>query len=145
MTVASPTCSTSHPRRLPSSSHGQKRLTTKNAAHNISALSGFFKWANRHGYRRSSCPVVTKFHGERRPHYLPRPYTAEDLGLIWRLADERGNNRIRAVLAIGEQAGLRLGEIFRLREQDVDLEGRGVISQQKPTCRYLTHGVPRPL
>jgi integrase/recombinase XerC len=46
------------------------------------------------------------------------------MDFIWRLADERGNSRIRAVLAIGEEAGLRLGEICRLREKDVDLEGR---------------------
>jgi site-specific recombinase XerD len=96
----------------------------KNAAHNISVLKGFFQWANRHGYRTSSCPVVPKFHGKKRPQYLPRPYPAEEMALIWRLANERGNSRVRAVLAIGEEAGLRLGEICRLREQDIDLEGR---------------------
>lgn len=96
----------------------------KNASHNISVLSGFFKWANRHRYRNSVCPVVPKFHGKRRPHYLPRPYTAEEMVFIWRLAHERGSSRVRAVLAIGEEAGLRLGEICRLREEDVDLEGR---------------------
>jgi integrase/recombinase XerC len=96
----------------------------KNAAHEISVLSGFFKWANRHGYRSSSCPVVQKFHGKKRPHYLPRPYTAEEMIFIWRLAEERGSSRVRAVLAIGEEAGLRLGEICRLRKKDVDIEGR---------------------
>src|SRR6202044_1224569 len=86
----------------------------KNAAHNISVLSGFFKWANRHGYRSSASPVVPKFHGKKRPHYLPRPYTAEEMDFIWRLARERGSSRVRAMLAIGEEAGIRLGEICRL-------------------------------
>ncbi len=96
----------------------------KNASHNISVLTGFFKWANLYGYRNSVCPVVPKFHGKRRPHYMPRPYTADEMEFIWRLAQERGSSRVRAVLAIGEEAGLRLGEICRLRKEDVDLEGR---------------------
>jgi integrase/recombinase XerC len=96
----------------------------KNASHNISVLTGFFKWANLYGYRNSVCPVIPKFHGKRRPHYMPRPYSAEAMDFIWRLAEERGNVRVRAVLAIGEEAGLRLGEICRLREEDLDLEGR---------------------
>jgi integrase/recombinase XerC len=96
----------------------------KNAAHNISVLTGFFKWAVRHGYRKSTCPVIPEFHGEKRSQHLPRPYSAEEMALIWRLATERGNPRVRAALAIGEEAGLRLGEICRLRKEDVDLEGR---------------------
>ena len=96
----------------------------KNAAHNISVLSGFFKWANRHGHRSSSSPVVPKFHGKKRPHYLPRPYSPDEMTFIWKLAAERGSSRVRAVLAIGEEAGLRLGEICRLKRKDVDLKGR---------------------
>jgi integrase len=46
------------------------------------------------------------------------------MDFIWRLAQERGSSRVRAVVAIGEEAGLRLGEICRLREKDLDLEGR---------------------
>lgn len=99
----------------------------KNAAHNISVLTGFFKWAIRHGYRQSSCPVVPKFHGKKRPQYLPRPYTAEEMTFIWRLAADRGNSRLRAALAIGEEAGLRLGEICRLKIPDVDLTGRRLL------------------
>ncbi len=48
-----------------------------NAGHNTSVLTGFFKWANRHGYRRSACPVGPKFHAKKRPHYLPRPYSKD--------------------------------------------------------------------
>lgn len=97
----------------------------KSAAHDISSLSGFFHWANRNGYRKSTtCPVVPKFHSKKRPHYLPRPYTPEEMSFIWSLADERGNSRIRAVVAIGEESGLRLGEICQLRVQDVDIESR---------------------
>lgn len=99
-------------------------LDYKSASHNISVLSGFLKWANRHGYRSSNCPVIPKFHGKKRPLYLPRPYSVDEMNFIWKLATERGSSRVRAVLAIGEEAGLRLGEICRLTRQDVDLAGR---------------------
>jgi hypothetical protein len=106
----------------------------KNAAHNISMLTGFFKWASRHGYRGSSYPVVTKWHGQKRPYYLPRPYNAEEMAFIWSLATARGSKRVQAALAVGEEAGLRLGEICRLRKEDVDLEGRRLFVrlQNKP-------------
>jgi integrase len=111
----------------------------KNAAHNISVLSGFFKWANLHGYRSSSCPVFPRFHGKKRPQYLPRPYSAEEMAFIWKLAAERGNSRVRAVVAIGEEAGLRLGEICRLRQAHVDLEGRRLfVGLPNKTARYIT-------
>ena len=45
------------------------------------------------------------------------------MSFIWGLADERGNSRIRPVLAIGEESELSLGETCRIREQDVDLDG----------------------
>jgi integrase/recombinase XerC len=96
----------------------------KNAAHQISVLSAFFKWAIRHGHRRSACPVVPQFHGQKRAHHLPRPYSAEEMVSIWDYAYQRGSRRVRAVLAIGEEAGLRLGEICRLKVDDVDLAGR---------------------
>jgi len=96
----------------------------KNAAHNISGLTGFFKWAICYGYRRSTCPVVPRWHGKKRPYHLPRPYSTEEMAFIWSLAIRRGNSRLRAVLAIGEEAGLRIGEICRLRVKDVDLVGQ---------------------
>jgi site-specific recombinase XerD len=96
----------------------------KNAAHDISVITSFFKWLIAYGYRRSNCPVISRWHGTKRPHYLPRPYSPEEMTFIWSLADSRGNSRLRAVIAIGEEAGLRLGEICRLRLEDVDLAGR---------------------
>ena len=93
------------------------------AAHNISMLKGFLAWANRHGYRHSPCPIYPKFHGKKRPIHLPRPYSQEEVAFIWRLASGRGSKMVCAALAIGQESGLRLGEICNLRVQDVDLDG----------------------
>jgi integrase/recombinase XerC len=92
----------------------------KNAAHNISVLSVFFKWAKAHGHRRGGNPVITKMHGEPRKHRLPRPYSREQRDLIWEILRVRGSTRLRAAMAIGEEAGLRIGEICRLKLEDVD-------------------------
>jgi integrase/recombinase XerC len=99
-------------------------LEYANAAHDISILNGFFKWAVCHGHRRApSSPVETKFHGMKRPKYLPKPYKTEEMALIWRFAEERGSGQLRAALAIGQESGLRIGEICNLRVQDVNLQG----------------------
>jgi integrase/recombinase XerC len=52
---------------------------------------------------------------------MPRPLETEQLDLTWRLLGERGNARLRLAGAIALEAGLRLGEICRLRREDVDL------------------------
>jgi integrase/recombinase XerC len=93
----------------------------RNAAHDISCLSVFFSWTITEGHRKGGNPVITKMHGHRRKHRLPRPYTPEEMDYIWSLLLQRGNARLRAVTAIGEEAGLRIGEICRLKVTDVDL------------------------
>jgi integrase/recombinase XerC len=52
---------------------------------------------------------------------VPRPYSAEEMALAWTLLDGRGNARVRFAVAITQEAGLRLGEICRLRVQDIDV------------------------
>ncbi len=81
-----------------------------NAAHDISILKIFFHWAIRHGHRRSACPVYPKFHGKKRPEYLPRPCSKVELSVIWQFANERDSAKVRVALSIGQQSGLRLGE-----------------------------------
>ncbi len=45
------------------------------------------------------------------------------MAFIWTLASDRGSKMVCAALAIGQESGLRLGEICNLRVQDVDLDG----------------------
>lgn len=92
----------------------------KNAAHDISAISVFFSWAITHGHRRGGNPVIPKMHRERKKHRLPRPYAEEQQDLYWELLHHQGNARLRAAAAIGEEAGLRIGEICRLKLHHID-------------------------
>ena len=75
----------------------------ESAHSDISELVGFFRWAIQVGHRKSPCPVVPSFHRKKSVSHLPRLYKADEVDLIWRLAEDRGNTRIRAIIAIGER------------------------------------------
>jgi integrase/recombinase XerC len=99
-------------------------LGCESAKSDVSVLVGFFKWAIQFGYRKSPCPVIPSFHRRKQPSHLPRPYSADEMAFIWETAIARGNSRTRAIVAIGEESGLRIAEICRLRSEDVDMRGR---------------------
>jgi integrase/recombinase XerC len=93
----------------------------RNAAHDISPVSVFFKWAILEGHRKSGNPVIGFIHTAPRKHHIPRPLEANELDLMWQLLDGRGNTCLRLAAAIAEESGLRIGEICRLRLTDVDV------------------------
>ncbi len=86
----------------------------------MSYISTFFGWAVEMGHREQASPVIPFIHCQRRRKGEPRPYSSKEMQYIWRLLDERGNARVRFVVAIAEEAGLRLEEICRLQHQDID-------------------------
>jgi integrase/recombinase XerC len=87
----------------------------------ISNISTFFNWMIGEGRRKAANPVVGMIHYNRKKQRLPRPYEENELNFIWQLLRERGNSRVRLAAAIAEEAGLRIGEICRLRISDVDM------------------------
>ncbi len=93
----------------------------RSVAKGVSFVSTFFKWAIASGYRTAANPVVPLIHRTPQKKRMPRPLEPEQLDFMWDLLKKRGNARIRLAAAIAEEAGLRLGEICRLRLQDVDL------------------------
>jgi integrase/recombinase XerC len=86
----------------------------------VSSIKTFFNWSIQMGYREQANPV-TSFHSPRRKKSAPRPYSAREMEFAWTLLNKRGNARVRFAVAIAEEAGLRLGEICRLRVQDIEL------------------------
>lgn len=86
----------------------------------VSFIKTFFNWAIEVGYREQANPVINSFHNPPRRKGVPRPYSAKEMEFAWSLLNERGNARVRFAVAIAEEAGLRIGEICRLRVQDID-------------------------
>ena len=95
----------------------------------VSFVSTFFDWMIAEDRFDHANPVVPRIHHAKTPKHLPRPYSEEEMTEIWRLLDERGNNRVRLAMAIGEETGLRIGEVVNLRVQDVNLQKQTVFVQ----------------
>ena len=90
----------------------------------LSCITTFFNWLQFTGKRKGGCPVNKFLHRKKKVKHLPRPLSSDELGLAWELLHERGDARLRLACAVGEESGLRIGEICRLRVSDVDLKGR---------------------
>jgi integrase/recombinase XerC len=93
----------------------------RSAVHEISPVSVFFKWAICEGHRKAGNPVVGFMHSAPKKRRVPRPLETNDLDLMWELLHEPGHGRLRLAAAIAEESGLRIGEICRLRLDDVNL------------------------
>jgi integrase/recombinase XerC len=100
------------------------RGATPNRA--VRFLVRFFNWMIVEGRRKKPNPIVPNFHKQTSGKRLPRPYTDEELEFIWHLLQERGDTQAKLAVAIGEETGARVGELSRLRLEDVDLRGQQV-------------------
>jgi integrase len=103
-----------------------KKTGRRSVNKGASFISTFFKWAMASGYRKHGNPVSTLLHRQPQPKRKPRPFDQAQLTLAWDLLNERGNARLRLAAAIAEESGMRLGEICRLRLQDVFLTQRSL-------------------
>jgi len=92
----------------------------------ISFLSVFFQWTIYVGYRKGANPVIPRFHGFNQVRKNPRPLSSQEAEFSWRLLKERGNPMVRLAVALGEEAGLRISELARVKLQNMDIAGRRV-------------------
>jgi integrase len=86
----------------------------------IPYVSTFMKWLQIEGRRRAGNPVIPELHSIPGSHREPRPYEEDQMAFFWKVLAERGTAMTRLVMAIGEESGLRLGEITRIHLEDVD-------------------------
>jgi len=101
----------------------QLSKTRKKSAGSVAGcIRIFFDWLTLTGRRKAANPVLTRIHAQRRAKHLPRPYDKKEMTLIWRLLEESGDQVLKTAVALGQEAGLRIGEVCNLRVQDVDLE-----------------------
>jgi integrase/recombinase XerC len=96
-----------------------KSTVDRTRATYIAYVKTFFDWLILAGQIEKANPVIGGFHFPPKVHRLPRPFTKEELDFTWQLLQERGDAKLRLAVAIGEEAGLRIGEVCRLRVSDV--------------------------
>jgi integrase len=114
--------------------HGGQAPNTRKSM--ISALRGFFAWAQRTG-RRSDDPTVG-LPAVRVPAGVPRPIPED----AYRRAYEAADGRTRTMLALGYWAGLRRAEIARVHADDITdgwlmVRGKGGTMRRVPIALEL--------
>jgi integrase len=93
----------------------------------VGFISTFFQWLCFIGIRKSPSPVIPRFHRSPSSQPAPRPFDDATLETIWTLLEERGTELDRLAVAIGEECGLRVGEVGNIRLSDLDQAGQTIL------------------
>lgn len=112
-------------------------ITTTNS---ISFVSMFFKLTMAEDDMVTRNPVIPNVHNVPRNLPGPRPYQNEDMKFIWEILEERNNLAFLLAFAIGEECGLRIGEVCNIRLEDVD-QHKQTIFVRLPTKNLTTRTV----
>lgn len=116
----------------------ERGLTGRNF---VGHLSTFFRWAiSEERYSRAN-PVVPRIHNQRGAPAEARPYSDKDLDSIWACVERTGRIELMLAFAIGEECGLRVGEVANLRLSDIDQAAQTVFVRL-PTKNMRTRTVP---
>jgi integrase/recombinase XerC len=86
----------------------------------VNVASVFFDWLRHAGKRKAANPVVPRFHGRTNRTKEPRPYTEQEMNSMWGFLEADGTILMKVAFAIGEECGLRVGEVGNIRLEDLD-------------------------
>jgi integrase/recombinase XerD len=107
----------------------------------VGHLATFFRWLiDEERYDRGN-PVVSRIHSQRSAPTEARPYNDGDLNKIWECVERSGKLQLMLAFAIGEECGLRVGEVANIRLSDIDASGQ-TIFVRLPTKNKRTRTVP---
>jgi integrase len=107
----------------------------------IGHISTFFGWLIVEEIVDMSNPVIPRRHNQSSGPTAPRPYSAEEVKLLWDLLIEHGDLLLLVSFAIGNECGLRVGEVANIRLADVDLVHKKIFVRL-PTKNMKTRTVP---
>jgi integrase/recombinase XerD len=91
-----------------------------------SYLQVFFRWLNDEGYRDDD-PAQT-LPKVKIPRRQPRPFNIDQVDAM---VTTGAYSRTRDIITIAARTGLRVGEIVKIRGEDVDLQNRHIVSIRK--------------
>lgn len=86
----------------------------------ISMISVWFDWRRATGRTKLPNPVIHRFHAQTPTDIAPRPYEEYEMSEMSGLLEERGTTAEQLAFAIGEECGMRGGEVANVRMEDVD-------------------------
>jgi len=88
-----------------------------------------------------SSPVISRIHSQTSAPTEPRPFTKEEVSLLWDLLIEYGDLVLLAAFSIGLECGLRVGEVCNIRVSDIDFQHQRIFVRL-PTKNMATRTVP---
>jgi integrase len=107
----------------------------------VGHLSTLFSWLiDEERYTRPN-PIIPRRHYQNLGQAEARPYNDTNLAKIWALVEASGKYELMLAFAIGEECGLRIGEVANIRLSDVDLRAQ-TIFVRLPTKNSRTRTVP---
>jgi len=107
----------------------------------IGHISTFFGWLIVEEIVDMSNPVIPRRHSQCSSPIAPRPFSAEELKLLWDLLIAHGDLVLLVAFAIGNESGLRVGEVANIRLEDIDLDHQKIFVRL-PTKNMKTRTVP---
>jgi integrase len=116
----------------------ERGLTSRNYVGHISTL---FNWLiSEERYDRVN-PVVPRIHNQRQAPAEARPYSDVDMHSLWNCVEASGKLELMSAFAIGEECGLRAGEVCNIRLSDIDWTAQ-TIFVRLPTKNNRIRTVP---
>lgn len=115
-----------------------RQLTGRNF---VGHLSTFFNTLIAEEKYKLPNPVVSRIHSQRGAPAQARPYNDHDLSVIWESVVRTGKLQLMLAFAIGEECGLRIGEVQNIRLSDIDASAQ-TIFVRLPTKNKRTRTVP---
>jgi len=119
----------------------QERTRGMTSGSFIGHASTFFNFLAAEGRISTRNPVVPRIHSQKSKPAVARPYADKDLAFIWNLLEESGGVDLLLAMSIGEESGLRIGEVCNIRLEDVD-QDKQTIFVRLPTKNMRTRTVP---
>ena len=116
----------------------ERGLTSRNF---VGHLATFFNWLIAEERYDRANPVVSRIHSQRGAPAEPRPYNDQDLLTVWECVERTGKLELMLAFAIGEECGLRIGEVSNIRLSDIDAAAQ-TIFVRLPTKNMRTRTVP---
>lgn len=107
----------------------------------VGHLSTFFNSLIAEERYRGVNPVVSRIHSQRGAPAEARPYNDQDLLTIWECVERTGKLELMLAFAIGEECGLRVGEVSNIHLSDIDAAAQ-TIFVRLPTKNKRTRTVP---
>ncbi len=116
----------------------ERGLTGRNFVGHLSTFFATMIAEERYGRAN---PVVSRIHSQRGAPAEARPYTDQDLNAIWKCVERTGRLELMLAFAIGQETGLRIGEVCNIRLSDINQQAQSIYVRL-PTKNMKTRSVP---